>query len=188
VTAGVAGSYATKNVGTGIAVTATGLTLAGAQAFDYQLAAVNGTAIGTITPALLTITGVTANNKVYDGTTAATLSGTPVLNGVFSGDVVTVSSVPAPTGTFAQKDVGTAIPVTATPGDYTLGGTDAGNYTIVGQPAGLSANITPNTTALTLTAATKVYDGTTNAPASNTKYQRLTRHRRLCGFECRQRD
>ena len=166
----VAGNYADKNVGTGIAVTATGLALTGTLAFDYQLAPVNGTAIGTITPALLTITGVTADNKIYDGTTAATLSGTPVLNGVLGTDVVTVSSVPAPTGTFAQKDVGTAIPVTATPGDYTLGGTDAGNYTIAGQPTGLSADITPNGTALTLTAVTKVYDGTTNAPTSNTQY------------------
>jgi filamentous hemagglutinin family protein len=170
VTSAVTGSYASKNVATGIAVTATGLTLTGAQAFDYILAPVNGTAIGTITPALLTITGVTANNKVYDGTTAATLSGTPVLNGVFTGDTVTISAAPTPTGTFAQKDVANNIPVTATPGDYTLGGADAGNYTIAGQPTGLTANITPNGTALTLTAVTKVYDGTTSPPTGNTQY------------------
>ncbi len=46
---------------------------------------------GNITPAALTVTGVTANNKVYDGTTAATLNiGSAALSGVISGDAVTL--------------------------------------------------------------------------------------------------
>jgi hypothetical protein len=56
-----AGTYNTANVGTGKTVSVTGLTLSGAKAANYTLAAsaVNGT-VGTITAKALTIT---ANNK-----------------------------------------------------------------------------------------------------------------------------
>jgi hypothetical protein len=56
-----AGTYDTANVGTGKTVSVTGLTLSGAKAANYTLAAsaVNGT-VGTITAKALTIT---ANNK-----------------------------------------------------------------------------------------------------------------------------
>jgi len=76
----------------------------------------------------LTITGVTAANKPYDGTTAATLSG-GALNGVINSDNVTIV---AGTGTFADANVETAKVVTAS--GYTLGGTKAANYTLSAQP------------------------------------------------------
>jgi len=53
-------------------VTVSGLTLGGAQAADYALT--QPKAAASITPAKLTVTGLTANNKVYDATTAATLN------------------------------------------------------------------------------------------------------------------
>ena len=112
----------------------------------------------TITPSTLTITGVTATNKSYDGTTAATLSG-GVLNGVLNSDDVTIV---AGAGTFVDPNVGTGKVVTAT--GYTLGGTKAANYTLSAQPAGISADITA--VALTITAEdkSKVYDGTVYSP------------------------
>ena len=57
----------------------------------------------------LTITGVTASNKVYDGTTAATLTG-GTLSGIINSDDVTLTDG---TGEFADKNVGTGKTVTA---------------------------------------------------------------------------
>ena len=63
-TAGTAGSFADKNVGVGKTVTVSGLTLSGDDAGNYTLTQPTTTA--DITPAGLTVTGVTAANKVYD--------------------------------------------------------------------------------------------------------------------------
>ena len=91
----------------------------------------------TITPASLTITGISASNKVYDGTAAAILSGTAKVSPLGS-DSVTLSGTG--TGVFASKNVGTGKAVTVT--GYTFSGADASNYTLV-EPTGLTANITP---------------------------------------------
>ncbi|OOG41010.1 YDG domain-containing protein [Polaromonas sp. A23] len=155
------GSFANKNVGNGKAVTVTGYTLSGADAGNYtvvQPAAVTA----NITPASLTVAGVNANNKVYDTTTAATLSGTAAVTAL-GGDVVTVGGG---SGAFANKNVANGKAVTVT--GYTLGGADAGNYTVV-QPTGLSANITPASLTVTgVGANNKVYDTTTTATLNGT--------------------
>jgi len=155
------GTFANKNVGNGKAVTVTGYTLGGADAGNYTV--VQPTAVtANITPASLTVTGVSANNKVYDATTAATLGGTAAVTAL-AGDVVTVGGG---TGTFANKNVGNGKAVTAT--GYTLGGADAGNYTVV-LPTGLTANITPASLTVTgVGANNKVYDATTAATLTGT--------------------
>ena len=120
---------------------------------------------GTIDPRLLTVSGVTANNKVYDGTTLATLnSGAAVLNNVVSGDIVALNAAGA-TGTFATKNVGTAIPVTAS--GYTLSNNPFGNY-VLEQPTGLFADITQ--AAIQLTRVTKIYDANTTLPTLSSAY------------------
>jgi hypothetical protein len=98
------------------------------------------------------VSGETASGKVYDGGTAATLSG-GALVGVIGQDAVTLGEA----GNFATRNVGNSLAVTAAD---TLSGNDAGNYQLT-QPTGLSASITPAT--LTVTgqgALDKVYDGT----------------------------
>lgn len=85
----------------------------------------------------LKVTGLTADNKTYDGTTTATFSGTATLNGVIGSDDVTLTGTPS--ATFATSNVGNGIAVTVT--GYTLTGTKAANYTLT-QPTGLTANIT----------------------------------------------
>src|SRR5204862_444020 len=83
--AGAAGTFASKDVGNGITVTVSGLTMSGAQAGDYTLTQPTTTA--NITPAPLTVTGVTAANKVYDSTAKATLNTAgAALVGVLTGD------------------------------------------------------------------------------------------------------
>ncbi|MDW8211177.1 MAG: YDG domain-containing protein, partial [Cytophagales bacterium] len=97
------GTFDNKNVGTNKLVTAN-LTLTGTAAGNYILTQPTGLT-ASITPASLSVTGLTANNKVYDGTTAASLSGTAALLGsICTGDVVSLSGTP--TGNFDNKHVG----------------------------------------------------------------------------------
>ena len=116
-------------------MTVSGWGLSGADAGNYSLTPPALTA--NITALGLTVTGVTANNKAYDGATTATLNlSGAALNGVLSGDTVTLNSAGA-TGNFADKTVGNGKTVTVS--GLTLGGADAGNYSLT-QPTA-SANI-----------------------------------------------
>lgn len=145
--AGASGSFADKNVGTGKTVTVTGLVLTGADKSNYVLTQPDGVT-ASITPATVTVSGVTADDKVYDATTAATLSTSgAALTGVLGSDVVSLYDG-GYFADFADKNAGTAKPVTVT--GLVLAGADAGNYVLV-QPSGLSADITP--APLTITAA-----------------------------------
>jgi len=130
------GTFTNQNVENGITVTSTS-TLAGADAGNYSLTQPTGLT-ANITTKPLTITGVTANNKNYDGTTTATLSGTAALSGIVSGDESNVTLEGTPMATFSQSAVGNAIAVTVT--GFTISGTASGNYSLT-QPTGLSANI-----------------------------------------------
>src|SRR5215813_13181876 len=62
------GTFARKDVVNGIVVAVTGNTLNGAQAADYVLSSTNEQPgiTANITPKTLTVTGLTANNKIYD--------------------------------------------------------------------------------------------------------------------------
>lgn len=105
-----------------------------------------GSASAAITVAQkeVTISGITAANKEYDGSTTATPTGTAVINGKVGSDDVTVT---AGTATFADKNVGTGKIVTFT--GYSLSGADAGNYNLKAQPASVTANITAKVVKLT---------------------------------------
>jgi gliding motility-associated-like protein len=152
------GTFVNKNVGSGKTVIINGLTLSGPDAIKY--AVIQPTSTANITPSGLTVIGATADNKVYNGTTAATLNtSSATLSGVLGTDVVNLISSGA-IGTFANKIVGTGKTVSTT--GFTITGTNAGNYTLT-QPS-LTADITA--AVLTITGATannKVYDGTTTA-------------------------
>ena len=98
-----------------------------------------------ITAKPVTITGITAASKEYDGNATATVTGTVTISEAISGDNVTATSG---TAQFADKNAGTDKPVTFS--GFSLSGTDADNYTLAAQPATVTANITP--APLTLTA------------------------------------
>ena len=94
----------------------------------------------------LTVSGVTAANKVYDGTTVATMNTSgATLNGLLSIDTGSVSLIGTGTGSFTDRNVGTGKLVTIT--GLSITGTDAGNYTF---------NTTAATTAATLPTSTPV--------------------------------
>lgn len=91
----------------------------------------------------VTVTGITAQNKVYDGTLAATLTG-GTLAGVDANDNVQLDMTGV-TAKFADKAVGTNKAVTVT-GSFRLTGEDAYKYTLTQSTSaelGLTASITP---------------------------------------------
>lgn len=90
----------------------------------------------TINPKNLTVSGMSAQNKEYDGTANASVSG-GTLSGKVSGDDVDATFPTS--GTFASTNVGSNIAVSID--DITLTGSDKDNYTLT-QPTGLKANIT----------------------------------------------
>jgi hypothetical protein len=156
------GTFAGTNVGTGISVTVSGLSLAGAQSGNYTLTepvlSANIQAVG------VTITaGVTANDKVYDQTTAATINtnGNIQFSGLLGGDSLTIITN-GYVASFASAGVGSNQPVTVS--NLVLGGASAGNYTLLAQPS-LTASIFALGVTITsgVTANDKIYDQTPTA-------------------------
>ena len=148
----VSALFSDKNADTGKAVTAN-LELGGLEAGNYSLAPGPYSTTADITP--LDVTGAfTASDKVYDGITDASVL-TRTLSTPISGDRVELSVV----ASFTDRHVGTAKAVT---GVASLAGDDARNYRLGAVP-GTTASITPKPVTGAITAANKVYDGTTTA-------------------------
>jgi YDG domain/Secretion system C-terminal sorting domain len=103
----------------------------------------------TVNAKALTISGITASNKVYNGNSSATLTGTATLNGIINSDDVTLSGTPV--SNFSNADAGNNKSVTVT--GYTLSGTKSGNYSLT-QPTGITANITKADQTITFNAIT----------------------------------
>ena len=121
----------------------------------------------------LTVSGVAAANKVYDATTAATITGTAVLGGVpsagaLTSDVTGVALVTAAAqATFDTKDVGTGKTVTFS--GYAL--SDATLGYVFAQPTSTTANVTPASLTAGLTGTvSKVYDTNTTATLAAGNY------------------
>ncbi len=167
-TNGYVANFASAAAGNGIGVTVSGLTLTGTAAGNYSLTQPAGLT-ANITKVGVTITsGITANNKPYDGTTLATLSSNAVvLGGVLVGDTANVSlGTNGYVANFASAAAGNGIGVTVS--GLGLTGTAAGNYSL-SQPVGLTANITKVGVTITsgISANNKPYDGTTLATLSS---------------------
>ena len=128
----------------------------------------------TITARPITISGITASEKTYDGNTTATLDFTGVTYGnIVEGDELTVTA----TGTFEDKNAGTGKSVTIS--DITLGGTDVTNYTLAAseQQETTTADINPKPLTIAnvdFTASGKTYDGTTDAVFESIDYSQAT--------------
>ena len=143
-------TFADKNVGTGKPVSVSGISISGTDAGNYTF---NTTATTTadITARALTVTrhGV---NKVYDGTTAATvtLSRRPGRRRRVHRQLHERDASPTRTSAPARRSASTGI---------SIRGTDAGNYTL--QHHGTTtADITARALTVTATGVNKVYDGT----------------------------
>ncbi|MBX3602552.1 MAG: filamentous hemagglutinin N-terminal domain-containing protein [Rubrivivax sp.] len=163
-------TYADKHVGSNKTITVAGLSLSGSAAANYTLVNASATLTGNITPRPLTVAGVSAVNRVYDGTVNVEVnvgSATVDTANVVPGDDVTpqIPSSGVVTGTMANKNVGTAKPVTV-PG-FSLTGADAGNYTLTGSN-GVTVDIARKPLTAVYTGVDKVYDGNAYAVVSST--------------------
>ena len=114
---------------------------------------------------IITVSGITAENKTYDGNTNATLVYTKaVISGKAEGDDLSVTA----TGTFDDKNAGPDKTVTIT--ELTLIGTDAYKYTFAdsGQQSEATAAIGQKLVLAAITVEEKPYDGTTTAAVTAT--------------------
>lgn len=136
------GNYSTKNVIASDTVALGNLSLQGADKDNYALSVSSVVGTGVIVPKPITVSGITASDKVYDGSTAAHVSDAAArFNGLVNGDDVSVSAH----GSFTDKNAGVGKQVALT---STYSGMDLGNYTITDQAA---ASATIHKAALTLT-------------------------------------
>lgn len=149
------------NAGTGYTATAS---LTGEKVGNYKLPT-PATKTFDIAKKTVTVTsGITANNKEYDGTTTATLvCSSAVIDGKLEGDELTVA---AATGTFADKNVGEGKVVTIT--EFTMGGTSGGNYKVAdtGNQTSTIANITQRVATLTWGTNALTYNAKAQAPTA----------------------
>jgi hypothetical protein len=111
----------------------------------YRITLTGGTL--QITPKALTVTGVVAQNKTYDGTTSAALTAAGSLSGLVNGETLTLATNSL-TADFDDKNAGTGKTVTV--GGYAIGnGTGlASNYVLDTTPL-TTADITPKTLMVT---------------------------------------
>lgn len=129
----------------------------------------------TVNQKTISATGITATAKVYNATTTVALvtGGAAITGGAtnsadnlfYTGDAVTLN-VGGVIGSFNNKNVGVAKPVSVT--GLTLGGADGANYT-VSDASGATANVTAKPLNQSgLTSANKVYDGLLTATVGGT--------------------
>ena len=106
----------------------------------------------------VTIEGITAVDKTYDGNTDATVSGTPEIKGLIDGDDVTVTKG---TASFSDKNAGANKEVTFA--GFALAGDDAANYQLAAQPASVKKEISKKeVTIINVSATDREYNGSVN--------------------------
>ena len=138
-------SFSSKDKGENIPVTFTPFTLTGPDAGNYALTQPTGVKAG-ISPKPVTVSGITAQDKTYDGNTQVTFAyGDARLEGNLDGDKLTVTAE----GAFEDANVGEKL-VNIT--GLTLGGEKQGNYVLAerGQQTSAAAAITANSRYLDL--------------------------------------
>ena len=124
----------------------------------------SGYAWVNITKRPLTVTGITANDKAYDGNTKAVLDYSAVtLGGVLENDTLTVTA----TGTLESAGVGKQ---KVTISDLTLSGDSAANYVLAksGNQSETTANITAREVTVTITPNGGTYGSVVAAAAKLT--------------------
>ncbi|MBO4478982.1 MAG: hypothetical protein J5774_01300, partial [Clostridia bacterium] len=114
----------------------------------------------TIVAKTVSVTGITASDKSYDGTVFAQIDvSNAVLLGLIADDDVSLTN-DGTSGTFADAGIGENKIVTIT--GFSLSGEDAGNYSL--NPCQTTASISPKALKIKsgVTASNKTYNGTTD--------------------------
>ena len=149
----VTASFDEASVGNGKNITAT-VTLIGPAAKNYALEQSSFPTTGNITAKQVTVSGITANDKVYDGTTDAKLTfSNAKFAGILENDTLTVTA----TGAWESAGVGKQ---KVTISELTLGGASAANYVLAGSgnQTETTATITAKEVTVTPDNKSKVYE------------------------------
>ncbi|MDG5813885.1 GLUG motif-containing protein [Chitinispirillales bacterium ANBcel5] len=159
------GVFEDKNVGDDKPVTGFDLSLTGHDAGNYRIGSSPSTVTGNIVAREITVVGIAADSRVYDGTVDLTLTWDSLGNVVFEDDV----AIEAIDGSFADKNAEENKIVVIS--SITLTGDDAINYayelpdTILSTISKRPINVT------SVTIADKAYDGTTDATIDGVTYE-----------------
>lgn len=151
-------SFLTADAGNEKNVMVSGYSLEGIDAEYYTL---NTTLTANITKKVLTLGTIVIEDKIYDGTTDATVTSIPITSGIVGSDDVSVN-VPVAVAKYdgyANVATGTAVSIS----NIQLKGEDSANYSIssIGTATG---NIKARTVTVdSITIANKSYDGNTTA-------------------------
>jgi hypothetical protein len=165
VSASASGSFADKNVGAGKSYSVIGTAINGNDAGNYYLTSSSFSGNnGLITPKSITVSGISAAHKVYDGNTQASVdTSLAQFSGLIAGENIGVSA----SGVFNNKNAGLGKTVTLA-SSYSGA---ASNYDITDQVS-TTANITPKAVTVSgITALDKVYDGSKTAGVSTAGIQ-----------------
>ena len=147
--------FDTKNAGSNEAVAS--VTLMGGDANNYQLTSASASTTANIRRRKVTAS-ISADDKTYDGTHAATiascsLEGQAADHGVVSPDDAGCS---ATNGAFGNRNAGVGKTVSA---DVSLTGADKENYQLTSATAATTGNVARRHVTASITAADKTYDG-----------------------------
>lgn len=149
----VTANFNDASVGNDKNITAT-VTLMDQAEKNYALEQSSFTTTGSITAKEVTVTGITAKDKVYDGTTNATLDcSNAKFGGVLENDKLTVAAK----GVFEKAEAGKQ---NVTISDLKLGGNSAANYVLAksGNQTETTATITAKEVTVTPDNKSKVYE------------------------------
>ncbi|MET3120426.1 filamentous hemagglutinin family protein [Oxalobacteraceae bacterium GrIS 2.11] len=163
------GTFNSTDAGTGIAVTVNDK-LGGTNAAKYYIVAEPTGVTGTINPKGVTISGLKGTGFVFNNSVLDPLSGTPVVNGLISGQSLTVTNADgtlALDGTLAAATAGSE-PITTNlklaDSNNPLKPGLASDYFLTAQPKLANVTISPELVKITPSGPyAKVYDGTTAA-------------------------
>jgi filamentous hemagglutinin family protein len=131
------GTLASKNAGSNVSATFSGISLSGLDAANYYLTSTTLVGSATVIPKPLTLIGVTVGNKTFDGNTSSSITSNGTLLGLVGVEALTLFGL---TGTFDSASVGQGktVNLTATLLDGNNGGL-ASNYSLA--PATALADI-----------------------------------------------
>lgn len=122
------GSFSDKNVGNNKTVSFSGFALSGNDSANYTLASQPADTTAAITAKPVTVSGIKAGNKTYDGKTDVTLDCTSAsFDGKLDSDTLTVTA----NGAFEDANAGTGKIVNIS--GLTLGGDSKGNYILASE-------------------------------------------------------
>jgi gliding motility-associated-like protein len=167
------GTYNNKTVPLASSVAFSALSLTGSDASNYSFT-IQSNATSSITPKHINAINIVTSDKIYDGTTAASVTGGSFIAAINAGTGTSADKTPyindnivlVPSGYFVSKDVANNIAITST---STISGSDKDNY-ILDQPTLIARNITPKILRMNglSVSAPKTYDGTNSSLVAGT--------------------